>query len=215
MTARRRPGPSRRSCCSTTSSRRLPGVVAEGRRVIANVERVANLFVTKTVYAMLLAIAVGVDPLAVPLPSSSSHARSAASRSASRRSSSRSGRAPGATCPASCARVLHFAGRAGLVAATATFVVYAVTREVDGVTRRPGAHRRDDHVGCRRSVGARHPRATVHAARVSFSSRRWRARSSGRWRFPVRGTSSRSNYRRRESRSSSASRSPVPAPRWS
>ena len=38
----------------------LPGVVAEGRRVIANVERVANLFVTKTVYAMLLAIAVGV-----------------------------------------------------------------------------------------------------------------------------------------------------------
>ena len=38
----------------------MPGVVAEGRRVIANVERVANLFVTKTVYAMLLAIAVGV-----------------------------------------------------------------------------------------------------------------------------------------------------------
>ena len=27
----------------------MPGVVAEGRRVIANVERVANLFVTKTV----------------------------------------------------------------------------------------------------------------------------------------------------------------------
>jgi cation-transporting ATPase E len=38
----------------------MPGVVAEGRRVIANIERVANLFVTKTVYAMLLAIAVGV-----------------------------------------------------------------------------------------------------------------------------------------------------------
>ncbi len=38
----------------------LPSVLAEGRRVIANVERVANLFVTKTVYAMLLAIAVGV-----------------------------------------------------------------------------------------------------------------------------------------------------------
>ena len=37
----------------------MPGVVAEGRRVIANIERVANLFVTKTVYAMLLAIAVG------------------------------------------------------------------------------------------------------------------------------------------------------------
>jgi cation-transporting ATPase E len=38
----------------------LPGVVAEGRRVIANVERVACLFVTKTVYATLLALAVGV-----------------------------------------------------------------------------------------------------------------------------------------------------------
>lgn len=38
----------------------LPGVVAEGRRVIANIERVANLFVTKTVYAILLALAVGL-----------------------------------------------------------------------------------------------------------------------------------------------------------
>ena len=36
----------------------LPGVVAEGRRVIANIERSAILFVTKTVYAVLLAIAV-------------------------------------------------------------------------------------------------------------------------------------------------------------
>src|SRR5262249_4272549 len=38
----------------------MPGVVAEGRRVIANIERVANLFVNKTFYAMLLALAVGV-----------------------------------------------------------------------------------------------------------------------------------------------------------
>ena len=38
----------------------MPGVVAEGRRVIANVERVANLFVTKTFYAMLLAVAIGI-----------------------------------------------------------------------------------------------------------------------------------------------------------
>ncbi len=36
----------------------MPGVVAEGRRVIANIERSANLFVTKTVYATFLAIAV-------------------------------------------------------------------------------------------------------------------------------------------------------------
>src|SRR5207244_5192150 len=38
----------------------LPSAVAEGRRVIANVERTGNLFLTKTVYAMLLALAVGV-----------------------------------------------------------------------------------------------------------------------------------------------------------
>lgn len=37
---------------------RMPGVVAEGRRVIANVERVANLFLTKSTYAALIAIAV-------------------------------------------------------------------------------------------------------------------------------------------------------------
>ena len=36
----------------------MPGVVAEGRRVIANIERSANLFVTKTVYATLIAIAI-------------------------------------------------------------------------------------------------------------------------------------------------------------
>jgi cation-transporting P-type ATPase E len=38
----------------------MPGVVAEGRRVTANIERVANLFITKTVWATLLAIAVGI-----------------------------------------------------------------------------------------------------------------------------------------------------------
>jgi len=44
----------------------LPSVVGEGRRVIANIERVANLFVVKTVYAFLLAIMVGL--LARPFP---------------------------------------------------------------------------------------------------------------------------------------------------
>ena len=38
----------------------LPGVVGEGRRVMANMERVANLFLTKTVYATLLSIAIGL-----------------------------------------------------------------------------------------------------------------------------------------------------------
>jgi len=44
----------------------LPHLVAEGRRVLANVERVANLYVTKTAYAILLAVVIGL--LALPYP---------------------------------------------------------------------------------------------------------------------------------------------------
>ncbi len=39
---------------------RMPGVVAEGRRVIANMERVARLFLNKTVYATILALFIGI-----------------------------------------------------------------------------------------------------------------------------------------------------------
>ncbi|KIS26129.1 ATPase [Arthrobacter sp. SPG23] len=38
---------------------RLPGVVAEGRRVIANIERVSMLFLAKTAYAIALSVAFG------------------------------------------------------------------------------------------------------------------------------------------------------------
>ncbi|GAA1660577.1 magnesium-transporting ATPase [Mycolicibacterium murale] len=41
----------------------LPYVVAEGRRVIGNIERVSNLFLTKTVYSVLLALLVGIAGL--------------------------------------------------------------------------------------------------------------------------------------------------------
>jgi len=44
----------------------LPGVVGEGRRVIANMERVANLFLSKTTYAALLVVASVL--LVVPYP---------------------------------------------------------------------------------------------------------------------------------------------------
>jgi cation-transporting ATPase E len=44
----------------------LPHVVAEGRRVINNIERVATLFLTKTTYASILAILTGV--LTLPYP---------------------------------------------------------------------------------------------------------------------------------------------------
>lgn len=41
----------------------LPYVVGEGRRVIGNIERVSNLFLTKTVYSVLLAMLVGLAGL--------------------------------------------------------------------------------------------------------------------------------------------------------
>ncbi|HKP39387.1 cation-translocating P-type ATPase [Mycobacterium sp.] len=45
----------------------LPYVVGEGRRVIGNIERVSNLFLTKTVYSVLLAVLVGFAGLASKL----------------------------------------------------------------------------------------------------------------------------------------------------
>ena len=44
----------------------LPRVVAEGRRVIGNIERVAHLFLTKTVYSVVLALVVAVLGIAFP-----------------------------------------------------------------------------------------------------------------------------------------------------
>ena len=44
----------------------LPHVVAEGRRVIGNVERVAKLFLTKTIYAITLALIIGLMGLPSP-----------------------------------------------------------------------------------------------------------------------------------------------------
>jgi cation-transporting ATPase E len=41
----------------------LPYVVGEGRRVIGNIERVSNLFLTKTVYSVLLALLIGITGL--------------------------------------------------------------------------------------------------------------------------------------------------------
>ncbi len=44
----------------------LPRVVAEGRRVIANIERVASLFVVKNIYSLVLSLAVAIAR--VPFP---------------------------------------------------------------------------------------------------------------------------------------------------
>jgi cation-transporting P-type ATPase E len=45
----------------------LPDVLGEGRRVIANIERAANLFLTKNVYSLVLALIVAVTVRAYPL----------------------------------------------------------------------------------------------------------------------------------------------------
>jgi cation-transporting P-type ATPase E len=103
----------------------LPGVVAEGRRVTANIERVANLFITKTVWATLLAVATGaalmpypfltrhltiIDVLAIGIP-----AFFLALAPNRRR-----------YLPGFVGRVLRFAVPAGLIVAAATFSAYAL-----------------------------------------------------------------------------------------
>ncbi len=45
----------------------MPSVVGEGRRVINNIERVASLFLAKTVYSVVLSVLTGVVAIAYPL----------------------------------------------------------------------------------------------------------------------------------------------------
>ncbi len=45
---------------------RLPSVLAEGRRVIGNIERVASLFVSKNVYSLMLVLLVSIAGLPYP-----------------------------------------------------------------------------------------------------------------------------------------------------
>ena len=105
----------------------LPGVVAEGRRVMANIERSANLFVTKTVYAVLLAVTVSV--ISWPYPYLPRHLTIISTFTIG---------IPGfflALAPNSrkyipgfIARVLRFCIPAGLIAGTAALVAYGIAR---------------------------------------------------------------------------------------
>lgn len=107
----------------------FPSVVAEGRRVIANVERVANLFLTKTFYALVLALAVGVAGL--PFPFIPRHFTIISSLTIgipgfflALAPNARRAR------PGFLSRVLRFAIPAGVVAATATLTGYEIARRV-------------------------------------------------------------------------------------
>ena len=105
----------------------VPRILDEGRRVIANIERVANLFVTKTVYATLLALVVAVS--AVPFPFFPRHLTIVSTLTIGVPGFflALAGGAPRAS-PGFTARVLRFTVPAGVCAAAATFASYAVAR---------------------------------------------------------------------------------------
>jgi cation-transporting ATPase E len=111
----------------------LPQVVDEGRRVINNVERVANLFLTKTVYSMLLALATGI--VGLPFPFLPRHLTLIGSLTIG---------VPGlmlALAPNQdlahsgfVSRVLQFAVPAGILGAAATFIAYYESRDMAQVS---------------------------------------------------------------------------------
>ena len=111
----------------------LPRVLAEGRRVINNIERVANLFITKAAYAVLLTVLIGVA--GSPFPFLPRHLTLIGTFSVG---------VPGfflalapnhrLVKPGFLRRVLRFSLPAGTVAATATFALYEVVRRLDGIS---------------------------------------------------------------------------------
>lgn len=105
----------------------LPSVVAEGRRVIGNIERVANLFLTKTVYSVLLALMVITAQ--VPYPFLPRHLTLISSLTigipafflalAPNRERAR---------PHFVRRVMRYAVPSGIIASIATFTTYLIAR---------------------------------------------------------------------------------------
>ena len=113
----------------------VPTVIGEGRRVIANMERVANLFLTKTVYATALAITVGIARL--PFPFLPRHLTLVSTLTIgipafvlALAPNSRRAR------PHFVSRVARFAIPTGLVAAAATYLTYLAARDQSGTSLR-------------------------------------------------------------------------------
>ena len=115
----------------------VPDVIGEGRRVIANMERVANLFLTKTVYATALALAVGFARL--PFPFLPRHLTLVSTLTIGVPAFVLA-LAPNARRARShfVGRVARFAIPTGLVAAAATYLTYLVARD-DAATSLTGA----------------------------------------------------------------------------
>ncbi|MGE5460856.1 MAG: cation-translocating P-type ATPase [Solirubrobacterales bacterium] len=111
----------------------LPNVVTEGRRVLGNMERTSNLYVTKTVYAMLLAL--GVIVFDRPFPFLPRHLTLIGALTIGIPSfflalAPNTERAR----PGFLGRVLRFTVPAGTLAAIATFLGYSLAIEEQGVT---------------------------------------------------------------------------------
>ena len=112
----------------------LPGVVAEGRRVTANIERSSNLFLTKTVYAALFSVLTVLTGW--PYPFLPRHFTVISSLTIG---------IPGfflalgpntrRYVPGFVGRVLRFSLPAGLIAGVVTYTAYALAR-ADGATSR-------------------------------------------------------------------------------
>jgi cation-transporting P-type ATPase E len=111
----------------------LPNVVDEGRRVLGNIERTSNLYVTKTVYAMLLALGVGV--VGLPFPFLPRHLSLIGALTIGIPSFFLA-LAPNAerARPGFLGRVLRFTVPAGALAAVATFLAYRLAHDEPGVS---------------------------------------------------------------------------------
>ncbi len=111
----------------------VPQLLTEARRVIANIERVARLFVTKTVYAAIIAVIVGVT--AIPFPFYPRHLTVVSTLAIGVPGFflALGAGAPRAR-PGFTRRVLTFTIPAGTAAAAATLGSYALARAADGAS---------------------------------------------------------------------------------
>jgi cation-transporting ATPase E len=115
----------------------LPDVVAEGRRVIANIERAANLFLVKNIYSLVLALITAVTLSAYPLAPIQLTLISAVTIGVpafvlalgpnTRR-----------YVPGFLRRVLRFAIPTGIVTGVAAYLAYWLTRLLDSTAGVPG-----------------------------------------------------------------------------
>jgi magnesium-transporting ATPase (P-type) len=110
----------------------VPLMLAEGRRVIANIERVAGLFVTKTVYSAIIAIVVGIAGIAYPFFPRHLTVISTFTIGMPGFFLALASGAPRAQ-PGFTRRVLTFAIPAGVAVGAAGLVSYAIARSAAGI----------------------------------------------------------------------------------